>query len=257
MPANPTGVNGPRMGVSHGRLRNTMLNSLSKMSGQRQAYPTTVVARPAPAQQGLNLPGQPAPQAAPFQVQAPAFSRRSLDTPTVPLLNATPMLDLSSGTAALNQSAQNLAVLAQLAGKKGPGGGTPGSPAGNGQPVPAGSRPPTPTGLDNVGANMRLARWMAAQRGWGPDQFKFIDFIVSGHGSTPAESNWLGSAHNPAGAFGIGQRYTPAHPWLSAAEKQHYLTSVQYQIAWMYDYIASRYQTPAQAWAYKLAHHNY
>lgn len=125
-----------------------------------------------------------------------------------------------------------------------------------------GGRLPHPKGLDNVEANRNLAEQMAAARGWTGADWMAIRYIVEGHGSIPAESNWLGSAVNPTlppdeTAYGIGQRLIRAHPWLSDAEQQKYLTNVAYQIAWMFNYIEQRYGSPTAAWAYKVAHDNY
>ncbi len=116
-----------------------------------------------------------------------------------------------------------------------------------------------PTTLDNATANRIYARGVASTKyGWGQDQFKYVRYIVEGHGGVPGESHWLGSADNPtSSAIGIGQRLVKAHPWESPEERQQYLTSVPAQIAWFYDYIKARYGTPEQAWIYKSQHGGY
>lgn len=131
---------------------------------------------------------------------------------------------------------------------------TPGSQSGTGTTTAL----TTPKGLDNVRANRTLGKQLAAQRGWGADQFKYIRYIVEGHGSTVPESGWKGSAENPSsGALGIGQRYLKPWPWLSQEDQQSYTTDVKYQLTWMYDYITQRYGTPQKAWEYKVAHGGY
>jgi hypothetical protein len=94
----------------------------------------------------------------------------------------------------------------------------------------------------------QAAAQMAARRyGWGPDEFKYVDYIIAGGGPNDvvAESNWNPNAVNPSsGAYGIPQILPAAHPDdLGLGPMQ--------QIRWLLNYIQQRYGSPENAYAHK------
>jgi len=96
-------------------------------------------------------------------------------------------------------------------------------------------------------ANQALARrifpWNASQ--WPP----FVSLVM-------AESGFNRFARNPSsGAYGIAQALPPTkYPFAGQAAGGSHAGP---QLAWMFNYIASRYGSPAAAWAHELAYHWY
>ena len=99
-------------------------------------------------------------------------------------------------------------------------------------------------------------RWeqLAARRaqnryGWGPQDFRYIDWIISGGGpsNVVAESHWNPNAVNPnGGAYGIPQILPRAHPdALGLGPSQ--------QVNWLLNYIKNRYGTPQSAYQHKAS----
>ncbi len=88
-----------------------------------------------------------------------------------------------------------------------------------------------------------LAAQMAGDRGWVDGQWDALyQLWMRESGFNP------NSVNSYSGACGIPQ----ANPCSKMADK-----SVSGQISWGLDYIASRYGTPAAAWAYWQSHHSY
>jgi hypothetical protein len=83
-----------------------------------------------------------------------------------------------------------------------------------------------------------IGQQLAAQRGWGADQFACLNALWN------RESGWRVNASNPSGAYGIpqalpGSKMGPG--WQS---------DPVVQITWGLNYIAGRYGTPCGAWAH-------
>lgn len=88
-----------------------------------------------------------------------------------------------------------------------------------------------------------LGKQLAAQRGWTGDQWTAL------YNLWDRESGWNPSSHNLfSGACGIPQAY----PCSKISDK-----SPAGQITWGLDYIAGKYGTPANAWAFWLRNHSY
>lgn len=97
----------------------------------------------------------------------------------------------------------------------------------------------------NDAANAKLGQAMAAQKGWTGAQWTALNNIAM------AESGWNASADNPSsGAWGIPQAL-PGSKMASAGAD--WKTNPRTQIAWMLEYIRSRYGTPERAWQFHLA----
>jgi hypothetical protein len=91
--------------------------------------------------------------------------------------------------------------------------------------------------------NKALAQRMAAQYGWntGPE-WDAINAIVM------AESGWSDTIKNPTSdASGIAQNISGFGPGYQSGNAPQ-------QIAWLFQYIKSRYGTPTAAWQFHLAH---
>jgi hypothetical protein len=95
----------------------------------------------------------------------------------------------------------------------------------------------------STSANERLANQMAAGRGWGPGQQQCLDSLwteESGFSSTALNSQ--------SGATGIPQLLPSVHQippnW----------SDPRVQIRWGLDYIAGKYGTPCDAWAFETSH---
>ncbi|WP_205706842.1 lytic transglycosylase domain-containing protein [Kineococcus vitellinus] len=90
-----------------------------------------------------------------------------------------------------------------------------------------------------------LARAMAAERGWGEEQFSCLDSLWT------KESGWDYAADNPtSSAYGIPQAL-PGSKMASAGADWE--TNPATQIAWGLGYIDSRYGTPCSAWSHSRA----
>jgi len=101
---------------------------------------------------------------------------------------------------------------------------------------------PKPAPVINVdpGSAQDIGKTLAAQRGWGDDQFSCLYQLWS------HESGWRVNAENPSGAYGIPQAL-PGDKM--AAYGDDWQTNPTTQIKWGLDYIASRYGTPCDAWS--------
>lgn len=85
--------------------------------------------------------------------------------------------------------------------------------------------------------------------GWTKNDFQCLIYLWE------RESNWNPEAHNgSSGAHGIPQSL-PASKM--ASEGDDYYTNAETQIRWGLKYIASRYGTPAEAWAHSEAYNWY
>ncbi|WP_454042970.1 aggregation-promoting factor C-terminal-like domain-containing protein [Cellulosimicrobium sp. Marseille-Q8652] len=90
-----------------------------------------------------------------------------------------------------------------------------------------------------------IGRLMAAERGWGGDQFACLDQLWT------KESNWRVNADNPtSSAYGIPQSLPGSK---MASKGADWATNPATQIAWGLDYIAGSYGTPCGAWSHSQA----
>jgi len=101
--------------------------------------------------------------------------------------------------------------------------------------------PATPPITVDPGSAQDIAKKLAAQRGWGDDQFSCL-FQMWGH-----ESGWRVNAANPSGAYGIPQALPGDKMASYGADWQ---TNPTTQIKWGLDYIGGRYSTPCGAWSF-------
>lgn len=108
-----------------------------------------------------------------------------------------------------------------------------------------------PTSPGNLSGNRweQLARRMAAKKyGWGPQDFRYIDWIIGGGGPNDvvAESGWNPGAVNPSsGAYGIPQILPQAHP------DTNLQNDPRGQVRWLLNYVKQRYGSPEDAYAFK------
>lgn len=108
------------------------------------------------------------------------------------------------------------------------------------QVVRVGTRP-VPGVETTPGTAQDIARTMAADRGWGDDQFACLVKLWD------KESRWRVDAENASsGAYGIPQAL-PGSKMASVAGD--WRTNPETQITWGLGYIAGRYSTPCGAWA--------
>jgi resuscitation-promoting factor RpfB len=104
-----------------------------------------------------------------------------------------------------------------------------------------------PTAKDEA-ANAALGQKMAAAQpyNWTGAQWTALNNIVM------AESGWNATIKNPSSdAYGIPQALPGSKMASAGADWQ---TDPATQIAWMLEYIRSRYGTPVRAWQWHLAH---
>jgi resuscitation-promoting factor RpfB len=95
------------------------------------------------------------------------------------------------------------------------------------------------------GSARAVGRSLAAQRGWGDDQFACLDKLWT------KESNWRVDADNPSSsAYGIPQAL-PGSKMASAGGD--WRTNPATQITWGLGYIEGRYGTPCSAWSHSVA----
>lgn len=94
------------------------------------------------------------------------------------------------------------------------------------------------------GSARALGQAMAAERGWGADEFSCLDQLWE------KESGWRWNADNPSSeAYGIAQ----ANPGSKMATVgSDWLTNPATQIEWGLGYISGRYGTPCAAWAHSV-----
>ncbi|MFI6423487.1 ubiquitin-like domain-containing protein [Promicromonospora sp. NPDC050880] len=94
------------------------------------------------------------------------------------------------------------------------------------------------------GSARALGQAMAAERGWGADEFACLDQLWQ------KESGWRWNADNPSSeAYGIAQ----ANPGSKMATVgSDWLTNPATQIEWGLGYISGRYGTPCAAWAHSV-----
>jgi uncharacterized protein YabE (DUF348 family) len=94
------------------------------------------------------------------------------------------------------------------------------------------------------GSARGLGQAMAAERGWGADEFSCLDQLWQ------KESGWRWNADNPSSeAYGIAQ----ANPGSKMASiGSDWMTNPATQIEWGLGYISGRYGTPCGAWAHSV-----
>lgn len=91
------------------------------------------------------------------------------------------------------------------------------------------------------GSNRELGQAMAAERGWTGPEWSALNLLWD------RESGWNERADNPtSSAYGIPQALPGRKMASHGADWQ---TNPATQIAWGFDYIDDRYETPTQAWA--------
>ncbi|MBD5786562.1 DUF348 domain-containing protein [Cellulosimicrobium terreum] len=95
------------------------------------------------------------------------------------------------------------------------------------------------------GSSRAIARSLAAQRGWGDDEFSCLDKLWA------KESGWRVDADNPSSsAYGIPQAL-PGSKMASAGSD--WQTNPATQITWGLGYIEGRYGTPCSAWSHSVS----
>ena len=95
------------------------------------------------------------------------------------------------------------------------------------------------------GSARAIGRSLAAQRGWGDDQFACLDKLWT------KESNWRVDADNPnSTAYGIPQALPGSK---MASVGADWRTNPTTQITWGLGYIEGRYGTPCSAWSHSVA----
>lgn len=110
------------------------------------------------------------------------------------------------------------------------------------QVVRVGTADLPPVGAVDPGSAQALGRSMAAQRGWGDDQFACLLALWN------KESGWRWNAENASsGAYGIPQSLPGSKMATAGAD---WRTNPATQIEWGLGYIAGRYGTPCGAWAH-------
>ncbi len=94
------------------------------------------------------------------------------------------------------------------------------------------------------GSARALGQAMAAERGWGADEFSCLDQLWQ------KESGWRWNADNPnSSAYGIPQALPGSK---MATVGSDWLTNPATQIEWGFGYISGRYGTPCSAWAHSV-----
>lgn len=103
-----------------------------------------------------------------------------------------------------------------------------------------GTKQPAPTYTGTPTSAQAIARsMMLREYGWGDGEFSCLVQMWNN------ESGWRTDAMNPSGAYGIPQAL-PGSKMASAGPD--WQSSASTQIRWGLEYIASRYNTPCQAW---------
>ena len=98
-----------------------------------------------------------------------------------------------------------------------------------------------PSYVASSGSAQSIARSMLSSYGWSSSQFSCLDTMWT------RESGWRVNAENPSsGAYGIPQAL-PGSKMASAGP--NWQSDAATQIRWGLNYIASRYDSPCQAWA--------
>jgi len=108
--------------------------------------------------------------------------------------------------------------------------------------VKVGTKPqPAPVINVDPGSAQAIGKQLAAQRGWGADQFSCLYQLWNN------ESGWRLDATTASGAYGIPQAL-PGDKM--AAYGSDWPTNPSTQIKWGLAYIAGRYGTPCDAWSF-------
>lgn len=103
------------------------------------------------------------------------------------------------------------------------------------------SVPSVDVNVDPASAQGIARSMMAANYGWGDDQFACLVSLWN------RESGWRVNAANSSGAYGIPQALPGSKMASAGADWQ---TNPATQIAWGLGYIAGRYSTPCGAWGH-------
>ncbi|MDL9980236.1 hypothetical protein [Microbacterium candidum] len=110
-------------------------------------------------------------------------------------------------------------------------------PAPKPKPKQVAAPAPAPASIP-AGDPRAIGQELAAQRGWGADQFACLNALWN------RESGWRVNASNPSGAYGIPQALPGSK--MGAGWQNNPVV----QITWGLNYIAGRYGTPCGAWAH-------
>jgi len=101
------------------------------------------------------------------------------------------------------------------------------------------------TATPDPGSAKAIGKAMAAERGWGGDQYACLEKLWD------KESGWRWNAENPSsGAYGIPQAL-PGTKMASAGSD--WRTNPSTQIEWGLGYISGRYGTPCGAWSHSMS----
>ena len=101
------------------------------------------------------------------------------------------------------------------------------------------------TANPDPGSAKAIGKAMAAERGWGDDQYACLEKLWD------KESGWRWNAENPSsGAYGIPQAL-PGTKMATAGSD--WRTNPSTQIEWGLGYISGRYGTPCGAWSHSMS----
>lgn len=101
------------------------------------------------------------------------------------------------------------------------------------------------TANPDPGSAKAIGKAMAAERGWGSDQYACLENLWD------KESGWRWNAENPSsGAYGIPQAL-PGTKMATAGSD--WRTNPSTQIEWGLGYISGRYGTPCGAWSHSMS----
>src|SRR5690606_33306080 len=101
------------------------------------------------------------------------------------------------------------------------------------------------TANPDPGSAKAIGKAMAAERGWGADQYVCLEKLWD------KESGWRWNAENPSsGAYGIPQALPGTKMATAGAD---WRTNPSTQIEWGLGYIAGRYGTPCGAWSHSVS----
>lgn len=119
-----------------------------------------------------------------------------------------------------------------------------GGTTGSGTPAPA-------SATGDTSYWERVARRMAFERGYTPEEWRMLDYIIE------HESGWNPNAANPtSSARGIPQAMMSVHfgpDWQTDPAAQRFLRDPMVQLRWLFDYIERRYGSVANAYRHKIS----
>ena len=228
MAANPSGANGPRIGIQNGRNRNSLANLMSKQDSATLSLDIEKEIRD--RRRSSVTPTKPANT----RIQAPDFSK------AIGSLN-------QAQAAATAQASLTALAYAALRGRRGGNRGSGGGGNSNGVAAAAGGIKGSGYMASPAEAKAMLAQ-MARKRGYSNREIKRLNWIIEGHNGIPGESGFNIHADNPTStAIGIPQLLQSTHGYVS----DRWLNNARPQLRWFLDYIKNRYGTAQAAWQHK------